>query len=171
MQSIKSYLLGSAFLVFLALVLALANADVRRAVAEEFKDVRVINTESQPVSVRDVDNPARQPIHFNESYTVPTGKRLVIEYISVGIGSQTQCDVIAVALSSESIVLHLYHPAFVGVFFGPTSRPYRYLLSQETRAYVGPNRTVNIEFTGYSGCGTGPDFSHVGISGYLVDMQ
>ena len=170
MQRIKSYLLGPAILVFLALVLALANVDVRRAVADEFKDVRVINTESQPANVRDVDNPARQPIHFNESYTVPAGKRLVIEYISVGIGSQTQCDVIAVTLSSESNVLHLYHPAFVGVFFGPTSRPYRYILSQETRAYVGQNRTVSIEFTGHSGCGAGPDFSHVGASGYLVDM-
>lgn len=171
MERIKSYLLGSAILVFLALVLALANADVRHAVAEEFKDVRVINTAAQPAIVRDVDNPARQPIHFGESYTVPAGKRLVIEYVSVGIGSQTKCDVISVALSSEGNVLHVYHPAFTGIFFGATSRPYRYGLSQETRAYVGQNRSVNFEFTGYSGCGAGPDFSHVGASGYLVDLQ
>src|SRR5687767_719987 len=102
MERIKNYLIGSTVLSTLVLILTLANTDVRRAVAEEFKDVRVINTESMPANVRDVDNPARQPVHFSESYTVPDGKRLVIEYVSMGIGSQTQCDVIAVTLSSES---------------------------------------------------------------------
>jgi hypothetical protein len=74
MKSIKNYVAGSAVLVILALVFALAHSSVPRAVADEFKDVRVINAESMPAQVRDVDNPGRQPVHFNESYTVPAGK-------------------------------------------------------------------------------------------------
>ena len=171
MKRIKNYVVGSAVLVILALVFALAHSNVPRAIADEFKDVRVINAESMPAQVRDVDNPGRQPVHIGESYTVPNGKRFVIEYVSLGIGSQTQCDVIAVTLSMEGTVLHTYYPAFIGIFFGPTSRPYRYGLSQETRAYIGQNRTASFAFGSHSGCGGGPDFSHVGASGYLVDMQ
>jgi len=171
MKSLKNYVAGSAVLVVLGLVIALAHSNVPRAVADEFKDVRVINTESMPAKVRDVDNPALQPVHIDESYTVPNGKRLVIEYVSLEIGSQTQCDVIAVTLSMEGTVLHTYYPAFIGIFVGPTSRPYRYGLSQETRAYIGQNRIVSFAFGSHSGCGGGPDFSHVGASGYLVDTQ
>jgi hypothetical protein len=57
MKSIKNYVAGSAVLVILALVFALAHSNVPRAVADEFKDVRVINAESMPAQVRDVDNP------------------------------------------------------------------------------------------------------------------
>ena len=61
-------------------------------------NVNVANTASSPVPVRDVDNPARQPFHaeavggFADGAsvtggllipTVPAGKRLVIEHVSV----------------------------------------------------------------------------------------
>ena len=61
-------------------------------------NVNVVNTTASPVSVRDVDNPARQPFHaeavggFADGAsitggilipTVPAGKRLVIEHVSV----------------------------------------------------------------------------------------
>ena len=61
-------------------------------------DVNVVNTTASPVPVRDVDNPARQPFHaeavggFADGAsttggllipTVPAGKRLVIEHVSV----------------------------------------------------------------------------------------
>ena len=192
MNHIKNSLVAFVGLLLIVIaVTAIIPALTRGQKSDAFRtpptlDVNVVNTSSEPVPVtgtinvgnpgenplpvRDVDNTARLPVHFNESYTVPNGKRLVVEYVSMGIGSQTKCDVIAVDLSSESTVLHTYYPAFVGVFFGPTSRPYRYGLSQETRAYVGQNRTVSFGFGGHSGCGAGPDFSHVGASGYLVDM-
>jgi hypothetical protein len=88
MKRVKNYLLGSAVIVVAALVLSLV-ADIRRAVADEFKDVRIINTESVPANVRDVDTPRRTPvqikvntfINFGEIvgeadiYTVPMGRR------------------------------------------------------------------------------------------------
>src|SRR6266568_1260283 len=61
-------------------------------------NVNVVNTTASPVQVRDVDNPARQPFHaeavggFADGAsvtggilipTVPAGKRLVIEHVSV----------------------------------------------------------------------------------------
>ena len=61
-------------------------------------NVNVVNTTASPVPVRDVDNPARQPFHaeavggFADGAsitggilipTVPAGKRLVIEHVSV----------------------------------------------------------------------------------------
>jgi hypothetical protein len=94
MERIKSYLLASAALVTVVLVLTLARNDATRVVADEFKDVRVINTESMPAKVRDVDNaPRRSPgqsklrrrrgqlrgSHLRSSL----GKRLVIEYASM----------------------------------------------------------------------------------------
>ena len=97
MKSIKNYVAGSAVLVILALVIALAHSGVPRAVADEFKDVRIINTESVPANVRDVDTPRRTPvqikvntfINFGEIvgeadiYTVPMGRRLVIEHAAL----------------------------------------------------------------------------------------
>ena len=61
-------------------------------------NVNVANTTASPVPMRDVDNPARQPFHTHVTggfadgasttgeitiTTVPTGKLLVIEYVSV----------------------------------------------------------------------------------------
>src|SRR5215204_2021169 len=77
-------------------------------------DVKVINSSSEPVPVmgtvtvgnlgasplpvRDVDRPTGLPVIFNESYTVPDGKRLVIEYISMGIEATTQCQLLIAGL-------------------------------------------------------------------------
>src|SRR5215204_5485313 len=96
MERVKNYLLGSAALIIAALVLTLAT-DVRRAVADEFKNVRVINTESMPANVRDTGVPIRTPVQIQVNtsintgevvgdqlvYTVPAGKRLVIEHVAV----------------------------------------------------------------------------------------
>ena len=71
MERVKNYLLCSAVLIIAALGLSLAT-DVRRAVADEFKDVRVINTESMAAKVRDVDN-ARHPVHAAVNCTVDEG--------------------------------------------------------------------------------------------------
>jgi hypothetical protein len=51
-------------------------------------DVKVTNSSAEPVPTRDVDNSARQPftvglVSFNNNtFQVPAGKRLVIEYVS-----------------------------------------------------------------------------------------
>lgn len=170
MKRIKTYLLGSAVLVVFALLFTFAHPGVSRAVAEGFKDVRIINPVTMPANVRDVDSPTHQPLHFNGSYTVPAGKRLVIEYVSMGIETQFQCEHLIAGMSSEGVLLHMYHPTLVGTFNpNPDTTVYRYVLSQETRAYVGQNRTVTLELRSWSGCL--PDLAHASATGYLVDLQ
>ena len=169
MERLKNYLIGSAVVIITALVLCLVT-DVRRAAADEFKDVRVINAESMPAQVRDVDNPGRQSVHFNESYTVPAGKRLAIEYVSGLIEGHDECEVLIVALKSGTNFLHLYYPTFVGNFgFGPGDAPFKYGFSQQTHAYIDQNQTVTIGFFAQAGCSA--EVARASASGYLVDMQ
>ena len=168
MERVKNYLLGSAVLIITALILTLAT-DVRRAVADEFKDVRVINSALMPANVRVVDNAARQSVHFDESYVVPAGKRLVVENVSVRVVSENaQCPAITVALLSGTEILHLYAPPFIGSLpFGPGL--FIYESSQETRAYIDQNRTASLglEFN-HPFCTL--RIEHAGVSGYLVDL-
>jgi hypothetical protein len=149
-------------------------------------DVKVVNAASEPVPVsgtvnignlgvdplpvRDLNNPARQPVFLNGSYTVPAGKRLVIEYVSLAIEAPTQCQALIAAVSSSGSLLHVYHPTFVGVALpGPGITSYRYVLSQEARAYVAQNRTLTFEIVSAFGCN--PDLQLIGVSGYLMDLQ
>ena len=171
MRSPKTYLLSSVILVVVALVLSLANGDARRAIADEFKDVRVINPQSMPANVRNVDGPARQPVHFRDSYTVPTGKRLMIEYISLEVGATSQCDLLEVGLFSGAVApLHIFNPRFIGIGVGgPGPATYRYLISQEVRTFVDENSTAS--FASWSAVGCIPSLDDVGVSGYLVDLQ
>jgi len=146
-------------------------------------NVQVINTEpvpvagtvnignqiANPVPVRDVDSPTRLPVHFNESYTVPAGKRLVVEYISLDISATSICGLLTTALKQDGVVLHVFNPTLVGeVTIGP-STAYKYGLSQETRAYIAQNRTVTLAPHFYTGCFL--EVQHAGVTGYLVDLQ
>src|SRR5688572_2489179 len=82
-----------------ALLLALVHVPVQEAHAADAKDVRVINTEADPVPVTGLvatqEVPFRQPFQRNvsievpagaaaasRSFVVPAGKRLVIEFVS-----------------------------------------------------------------------------------------
>ena len=167
MERVKNYVLGSAVLIIAALVISLAT-DLRRAVADEFKNVLVINSQAMPANVRDVDNAARQPLYFDGSYTVPAGKRLVIENISLGVRSPTPSKLV-LALKSDNILLHQFFPTFIGTFIaGPGGDVYVYGLSQETRAYIEENKVVSIALWSFTG--GDPSIDHAGVTGYLVDI-
>ena len=149
----KNYLIGSMVLIIVAIVLALAHADVRRAVAEEFKDVRVINTESLPAKVRDVDNPARQPVQafafcsttagafgcFNDIFAVPVGKRLVIEYASMDAslmpGDALRGSIIT-SVGGEQLE-HRLTPTPPAINTSTSA-------GQEVRLYADPETTVHV---------------------------
>lgn len=130
--------------------------------------VNVGNLSENPVPVRDVDNSARLPVHFNESYTVPNGRRLVIEYISMDVAASAMCGLLTTALSQEGVVLHVYNPTFVGTLTVGPSTAHKYGLSQDTRAYIGQNRTVTLGLHLYTGCFA--EVQHAGVTGYLVDL-
>jgi hypothetical protein len=82
-----------------ALLMALGHVPVREAHAADPKDVKVINTEAEPVPVTGLvatqEVPFREPLQRNlsievpagasaasRSFVVPAGKRLVIEFVS-----------------------------------------------------------------------------------------
>lgn len=157
------------------------------------REVKVINSPSEPVPVtgtvnvgnlggdplpmKDVDNPARQPfqraIHEFTPFIVPTGKRLVIEYVSADVGtSSTSCDAFRCKLKTTvqgTDLVHFFFPELVSTS-PSTAASRQFALSQQTRIYADPNTevTVNFERNGSPcvfGIGTG-----LSISGHLVDV-
>ena len=130
--------------------------------------ININNLSTDPIPVRDVDISARLPVQFNELYTVPSGRRLVIEYISIDVAASAMCGLMTAALKQEGIVLHLYNPTFVGILTIGPSTAYKYGLSQETRAYIGPNRTVTLGLHLYTGCFA--EVHHASGTGYLENL-
>lgn len=177
MERLKNYLLFSAVLIIAALVLTLVT-DVRRAVADEFKDVRVINPLSMPANVRDV-NEARQPVQAAVScvvdegsgclrviYTVPSGKRLVIEYASMKTkleDAHISRMTIHTTIGGEEITHYLTPTPPTPLVDTETS------VGQELRLYADPGTSVLVSGTPFNSDGSN-GFAFT-ISGYLVDVQ
>src|SRR5262249_34116686 len=104
---------------------------------------------ASPLTVRDLDNPARQPfvatmlsVNANTSFfTVPAGKLLVIEYVS-GQGTLPAGEkLLSVRLqvtTQGSTVLHRFLPAFTGTEVNGDV----FLVGQQTRLYADPASTV-----------------------------
>lgn len=149
------------------------------------------NTETSPMFVRDVDNPARHPvfggcdlinvpgggfqscnINFyapSGNFTsVPPGNRLVIEYVSGELNLPTS------AIPDEFNVRTSLSNAYTGIsfdprFVGPVPGADLWKVSQQTRIYEDPGSTVVLEvFT------TTPANSTytavVSVTGYLVSQ-
>jgi hypothetical protein len=143
--------------------------------------IQIGNTAANPVLARNTDEPSRQPFERGfllqnipnvagcvgvGSFTVPAGKRLVIEYVSAN----------TILPTSQSFTLgvftgffHIFAPTYIG----PVSQPNRNLLvvSQQTRLYINPGREVFFQ-----ACLDGENFSGtyllaLTISGYFVDVQ
>jgi hypothetical protein len=102
MHKIGNYLYIASGLVVLLVVLSLATSrSARSAVADAVTDVLVTNSNAQAVPTRDRDDPGRQPFQFMAQpdtrvtggdraeidYTVPSGKELVLDYVSAGIAA------------------------------------------------------------------------------------
>ena len=87
-------------------------------------NVSVINTPAEPVPMRDVDNPARQPFHLqmfgdNNSFTVPAGKRLVIEFVSGRIHTNSdRRDAALFTLLGSSQISNVFVPTLSGIGAG-----------------------------------------------------
>lgn len=126
--------------------------------------VNVGNLGDSPLPVRDVDNPAWQPVRFSSSFTVPAGKRLVIEYVSAAYSTELGCGALEVGLFSGLFLLQTFFPSVVGV--DVTGNHLRGL-SQETRVYVNAGSTVRFESHG-SNCTH--DVNNRNVTGYLVDV-
>jgi hypothetical protein len=147
--------------------------------------VQVGNTASAPVLVRDVDSPARQPFQdFNSIdlvapfgntervlFTVPTDKRLVIEFISLLA--------LMPADQKSTVTLRTFindgHPStsfgksfLVLTAQGTFNATDIYTASQPVRIYADPGTEVFFLVSRTSG--TGSAQYQVCISGYFVDV-
>ncbi len=140
-----------------------------------------------PQDVRDVDNPAKQPFHFNNIYQavgsphrqllfqVPEGKRLVVEYISLNIVSyDPQMGMRAIIEVSSGVcpeapdIRHVLQKPEMVVVSGSILN---YLVSQPIRIYAEPGQFFCMHMNrsgGEAGISRGID---VQVTGYLVDVS
>lgn len=145
------------------------------------KPVVVVNTAAEPVPARDVDNPAREPFQRflvgqvddgeinagdSVSFSVPAGKRLVIEYVSllgvVPAGQKLRVKIDAFAGGPGSHQLTLSNE---GSFQAGRDD---YKASHLTRIYADPGTDVFLRVARNSTSGVAG--INASVSGYLVDV-
>jgi hypothetical protein len=121
MCNVKNYVVGAG--IFLGLTLVYTG--MGRAVADAAKEALIVNTPAQAVPVHDINNPPRQPfqkeiivnlIQGSDTgeefvFTVPAGKRLVVEHASatafVPVGQKVRMFLVSrlnSQLTSEALV-------------------------------------------------------------------
>jgi hypothetical protein len=128
---------------------------------------------ASPLMVRDLDNPARQPVTFSKNrgddpFTVPAGKLLVIEFVSGVIrvvdGDELRdSKVFPVAITEagqSSGTLHFILGNAIDVSFG--SRTFG--ISQTLRLYASPGSLVQVFPSNLI------SFGQLTVSGYYVDV-
>lgn len=151
--------------------------------------VNVSSSTNAPLFVRDVDNPARQPIVRlafqmnvlvgetqainNQIYTVPAGKRLVIEFVSVRTfvlpSGQTFSVEVGVSDGQTTYDINLA-PTLVGTFTVGTGGNKGDLsaISQQTRVYANAGDTIRA--FAQKGDDVGAGQANITVMGYLVDV-
>ena len=171
------------FVIVAAVTLLIPALTQGRAAPPPSVDVKVINTAAEPVPVagtinvgnlgtnplpvRDLNNPPRSPITFGGQFTVPDGKRLFVEHVSARIETAGSCSVIYAYSSVQlTVIQHYYFPTLVGVV--PNSSTHVYGFSQETRLSVNENELAKLEVVA-QGCTVTASFPNT--SGYLVDVR
>jgi len=139
---------------------------------------------TNPIPVRDVDNPARQPFRTsvfvsladgstlagtNPGLTPPAGKVLVIEQISINgnapSGQKFAC-VLDVTDNFAQVLLDQAIPLTLQGTFGPVDT---FQGNLPTRMYLQPSD--NIAFNVFRTSGTGTAGVRVSFSGHFVDAQ
>lgn len=138
--------------------------------------VQVGNTATNPVQVRDVDSPARQPFQKGIAVTipagtgfesaffqVPAGKRLVIEYVSNDGSSSPLQMRIATVVASEEVVHRFVTTRLENGIYSPI-----FVMSQQTRLYADPGTYVTVVLM--TPGNQSASLFGVAISGYLVDV-
>jgi hypothetical protein len=149
------------------------------AYAAATTNVTVVNTATQPVPVLDVQNPAKQPFQYffnfnfdptqggnGESFIVPVGKRLIIEFVSATMAVERGSIVDVVVDTTVGGVEGTHHlvPTSVGAAWG---FPMSYIVSKDMRVYADPGTKVSFGITDNL---TGNGTSWGTISGYLISV-
>jgi hypothetical protein len=165
------------------------GAHAQPAAVGPTKPVLIVNPPSEPVPVEgslgvtDLDNPAFQPFQHaalaiiqpgfsggSATFTVPAGKRLVIEYVSFNIPLTNGQSVLGVSVeveNSNANQIPIGHEIPV-LYTVADSTLLRSIGASATRLYADPGSTVRIR-AARSGS-TGQDIAPVNVSGYFVDL-
>jgi hypothetical protein len=147
-------------------------------------NVNVVNTPT----VKDADNPARQPFHASAYVgfsngsasatatitTVPAGKRLIIEHVSVYgqmlVGQTMRRAAIGTSLLNYNDGGYVFDDLTVSPQGSDGVKDY-FVASQDVRLYADPGTQVLGTAIRNSTAGANPDTAvQFSISGYLVDV-
>ncbi len=140
------------------------------------QSVNVVNTAASPVLARNQDNSARQPFQqvlmsdpqfptAPQSFVVPAGKCLVVEYVSGYVTMPSGGIVSDLALLTSVGSVTAAHRLPVALM--TTGVNDRFITCQLLCAYASPGTTVAF---GVGGSGAGPISTILTISGHLVDV-
>ncbi len=139
--------------------------------------VQITNT--SPVAVRDVDNPARQPFQAQDAsgfspqnealflFSVPAGKRLVLEYVTASIlvtSGRKAGFFVRTTVTDANGVFHWMNPVPHGTFANVGWDVW--VVSQPVRLYAAGGTQFLL---GAFADGPGGGSATVTFSGYLVD--
>jgi hypothetical protein len=163
-----------AALLISALILSLTGA-TPRAVAEAVKGTVVGKTAANQESATGADNPARQPFQqelFTSSfntilpvYTVPAGRRLVVDFVSseaVVPRGQIVNGVFVCVQATDSRVCHVIG----STSHGPLGGLDVFIASQQMELFVGPGQELFVNAA--SDATSGDAF--VSFTGHLVNL-
>jgi hypothetical protein len=137
--------------------------------------------------VRNSDNPALQPVHVkvvvqlrsdgtwvfggNSAYTVPAGKRLVIEHVDgTGFlgGAPTGRLMLQLSVSNEGFIGH-----GIGVSSEPlpcTASQSCVVIAQPVRIYANPGDQIGLNINGRITPASNFSFVELTLNGHLVDL-
>jgi hypothetical protein len=181
----RSNLFSGASLTILSAVLVFLSAG--QAQAQYSSPVRVVNTPNQPAQTRDVDTPRRQPFHGTATFsfaagssfatgvfdfTVPVGKRAVIEFVSARGSLPSGQQIIDAELTSSMNLSgggtgQRSHTVLANT--QATDFAYnRFVISQPILQYADQG-TPQIQLTRFPNTGTNPIAFKANISGHLID--
>ena len=128
-----------------------------------------VSITNAPLSVSSADDPAKQPVELQAVlnkvgtttafYTVPAGKRLVIEYVNVVSNVPNDPD-------RYSFIL-IHNTVFTNFSLVPDGSPF-VAASQKVTLYADAGSQVSGFFQ-YTGSNTSPNIYYT-ISGHLVDV-
>ena len=128
-----------------------------------------VTVSNSPLATSAADNPAKQPVEvqvilsnvatFSTFYTVPAGKRLVIEYVNIFSNYPSDPDDYSFVLDTDNIFTNFNEVA--------SGTPYS-ASSEKVLIYAEAGSAVTGFFQ-YRGSNTSPQI-YVTLSGYLVNV-
>jgi hypothetical protein len=146
--------------------------------------VKVTTSETSPLLMRDVDNPARHAFQLeldtlipqgqqtsSNSFAIPAGKRLVIEYASGTMFSppaDARLSVHIQTIVNNTVVSHYVVPSLQGSF-GQNAANF-YVASQPMKLYADPGTSITLITDTLGAPSDGQSGAALVMSGYLVNV-